>query len=107
MRVCVCLRYLVFYCPYDIMYSVTAILPLRMVLTAMKEVTRTWKVLGGVTQAHSKYRDSLLVMVAVGWAKGNTALRVDVSQTILYLTGRDNRQTSTAIYLLRLGTNML
>lgn len=62
--------YLVFYCPQDVMYSVTAVLPLRLVLTSMKEVTRTWKVLGGVTQAHSKYRDSLLVMVAVGWAKG-------------------------------------
>ncbi|XP_067107055.1 LOW QUALITY PROTEIN: trimeric intracellular cation channel type B [Osmerus mordax] len=62
--------YLVFYCPHDVMYSVAAVVPLRMVLTAMKEVTRTWKVLGGVTQAHSKYRDSLLVMVAVGWAKG-------------------------------------
>ncbi|CAB1352069.1 unnamed protein product, partial [Coregonus sp. 'balchen'] len=33
------------------------------------EVTRTWKVLGGVAQAHSKYKDGLLVMIAVGWAE--------------------------------------
>ncbi|XP_029372223.1 trimeric intracellular cation channel type B [Echeneis naucrates] len=62
--------YLVFYCPMDLVYCCTALLPLRLVLSGMKEVTRTWKVLGGVTQAHSKYKDSLLVMIAIGWAKG-------------------------------------
>ncbi|KAL6096799.1 tmem38b [Pungitius sinensis] len=62
--------YLVFYCPVDLVYSCAALLPLRLVLSGMKEVTRTWKVLGGVTQAHSKYKDSLLVMIAIGWAKG-------------------------------------
>ncbi|XP_040013768.1 trimeric intracellular cation channel type B isoform X2 [Xiphias gladius] len=62
--------YLVFYCPMDLVYCGAALLPLRLVLSGMKEVTRTWKVLGGVTQAHSKYKDSLLVMIAIGWAKG-------------------------------------
>ncbi|CAL1567515.1 unnamed protein product [Knipowitschia caucasica] len=62
--------YLVFYCPGDLLYCCTALLPLRLVLSGMKEVTRTWKVLGGVTQAHSKYKDSLLVMIAIGWARG-------------------------------------
>ncbi|XP_034458893.1 trimeric intracellular cation channel type B [Hippoglossus hippoglossus] len=62
--------YLVFYCPMDLVYCCTALLPLRLVLSGMKEVTRTWKVLGGVTQAHGKYKDSLLVMIAIGWAKG-------------------------------------
>lgn len=62
--------YLVFYCPMDAVYCTAALLPLRLVLSGMKEVTRTWKVLGGVTQAHSKYKDSLLVMIAIGWAKG-------------------------------------
>uniref|UniRef100_A0A3Q2NUZ9 Transmembrane protein 38B n=1 Tax=Fundulus heteroclitus TaxID=8078 RepID=A0A3Q2NUZ9_FUNHE len=62
--------YLVFYCPMDVVYSCAALLPLRLVLSAMKEVTRTWKVLGGVTQAHNKYKDSLLVMIAIGWARG-------------------------------------
>ncbi|KAF5898013.1 trimeric intracellular cation channel type B, partial [Clarias magur] len=62
--------YMVFYCPQDVAYSCTTILPIRLVLTAMKEVTRTWKVLGGVTQASKKYKDSLFVMIAVGWAKG-------------------------------------
>ncbi|XP_068560825.1 trimeric intracellular cation channel type B isoform X2 [Cebidichthys violaceus] len=62
--------YLVFYCPMDLVYCCAALLPLRLVLSGMKEVTRTWKVLGGVTQAHGKYKDSLLVMIANGWAKG-------------------------------------
>ncbi|KAG7321144.1 hypothetical protein KOW79_015559 [Hemibagrus wyckioides] len=62
--------YLVFYCPQDVVYSTASFLPIRLVLTAMKEVTRTWKVLGGVTQASKKYKDSLFVMIAVGWAKG-------------------------------------
>ncbi|XP_054612388.1 trimeric intracellular cation channel type B isoform X2 [Dunckerocampus dactyliophorus] len=62
--------YLVFYCPLDLVYGCAALLPLRLVLSGMKEVTRTWKVLGGVTQAHSKYKDGLLVMIAIGWARG-------------------------------------
>nr|XP_057920658.1 trimeric intracellular cation channel type B isoform X2 [Doryrhamphus excisus] len=62
--------YLVFYCPWDLVYGCAALLPLRLVLSGMKEVTRTWKVLGGVTQAHSKYQDGLLVMIAIGWARG-------------------------------------
>ncbi|KAF3701968.1 Trimeric intracellular cation channel type B [Channa argus] len=62
--------YVVFYCPMDLVYSYAALLPLRLVLSGMKEVTRTWKVLGGVTQAHNKYKDSLLVMIAIGWARG-------------------------------------
>lgn len=62
--------YLVFYCPMDLVYSCAALLPLRLVLSGMKEVTRTWKVLGGVALAHGKYKDSLLVMIAIGWAKG-------------------------------------
>uniref|UniRef100_A0A8C7YUX4 Transmembrane protein 38B n=1 Tax=Oryzias sinensis TaxID=183150 RepID=A0A8C7YUX4_9TELE len=62
--------YLIFYCPKDVVYSSAALLPLRLVLSGMKEVTRTWKVLGGVTQARQKYKDSLLVMIAIGWARG-------------------------------------
>ncbi|XP_041826353.1 trimeric intracellular cation channel type B [Melanotaenia boesemani] len=62
--------YLVFYCPMDVVYCCASLLPLRLVLSGMKETTRTWKVLGGVTQAHTKYKDSLLVMIAIGWARG-------------------------------------
>ncbi|XP_037547931.1 trimeric intracellular cation channel type B [Nematolebias whitei] len=62
--------YLVFYSPMDMVYSCTALPPIRVVLSGLKEVTRTGKVLGGVTMAHNKYKDSLLVMIAIGWARG-------------------------------------
>ncbi|XP_014911004.1 trimeric intracellular cation channel type B [Poecilia latipinna] len=62
--------YLVFYCPMDLVYSFTTLLPVRVVLSAMKEVTRTWKILGGVTLAQDKYQDNLLIMIAIGWARG-------------------------------------
>ncbi|XP_034048313.1 trimeric intracellular cation channel type B [Thalassophryne amazonica] len=62
--------YLVFYCPWDLVYSCASLLPFKLVLAGMKEVTRTWKVLSGVSQAHGKYKDGLLVMIAVGWARG-------------------------------------
>ncbi|XP_023658225.2 trimeric intracellular cation channel type B-like isoform X1 [Paramormyrops kingsleyae] len=62
--------YLVFYCPANLVYRCSASLPVRLVLSGMKEVSRTWKVLGGVTQARKQYTDALLVMIAVGWARG-------------------------------------
>ncbi|XP_069043241.1 trimeric intracellular cation channel type B isoform X3 [Lepisosteus oculatus] len=61
--------YFVFYCPQDVFYKCAAFLPLRLVLASMKEVTRTWKVLGGVTQARKHYNEGWFVMIAVGWAK--------------------------------------
>lgn len=60
----------------DVVYSCTALLPLRLVLSGMKEVTRTWKVLGGVTLAQKKYKDGLLVMIAIGWARGQLMIGV-------------------------------
>ncbi|XP_034760769.2 trimeric intracellular cation channel type B-like isoform X1 [Acipenser ruthenus] len=62
--------YLVFYFPMDLVYKFTAFLPLRLVLASMKEVTRTWKVVGGVAHARARYEEGWLVMIAVGWAKG-------------------------------------
>lgn len=62
--------YLVFYCPGDLLFSCAELLPVKLVLSGMREVSRTWKVLGGVAHAHSKYKDSLLVMIAIGWVRG-------------------------------------
>uniref|UniRef100_A0A8C6WJX4 Transmembrane protein 38B n=1 Tax=Neogobius melanostomus TaxID=47308 RepID=A0A8C6WJX4_9GOBI len=59
-----------FLLPGDLLHCCVAFLPLRLVLSIMKEVTRTWRVLGGVTQANMKYKDSLLVLIAIGWARG-------------------------------------
>ncbi|KAJ8260571.1 hypothetical protein COCON_G00162940 [Conger conger] len=62
--------YLVFYSPQDLVHRSASLLPIRIVLSGMKEVTRTRKVLAGVVQAQTHYKDAILVMIAVGWAKG-------------------------------------
>ncbi|XP_006009200.1 trimeric intracellular cation channel type B [Latimeria chalumnae] len=62
--------YMVFYCPQDMAYSFCAFLPIRLVVTGMKEVTRTWKVLTGVNDASRRYTDAPLVMIVIGWTRG-------------------------------------
>ncbi|XP_068090542.1 LOW QUALITY PROTEIN: trimeric intracellular cation channel type B [Hyperolius riggenbachi] len=61
--------YMVYYFPLDLFYRCFSFLPLRIVAAAMKEVTRTWKILSGVTQAESRFKAAWLVMIANGWAK--------------------------------------
>ncbi|CAH2330186.1 trimeric intracellular cation channel type B, partial [Pelobates cultripes] len=66
----VCQVYLVYYFPSDLFYNFSCIRPIRVIVAALKEVTRTWKILSGVTQAHSRFQDAWLVMITIGWAKG-------------------------------------
>ncbi|XP_053321849.1 trimeric intracellular cation channel type B [Spea bombifrons] len=61
--------YLVYYFPSDLFYNCTSFLPLKVIIAALKEVTRTWKILSGVTHAHSHFKDAWLVMIAIGWTK--------------------------------------
>ncbi|XP_066471867.1 trimeric intracellular cation channel type B [Tiliqua scincoides] len=62
--------YLIFYCPHDLVYNFVSFLPMRLMVAGMKEVTRTWKITGGVSHAHSRYKNAWIVMIAVGWARG-------------------------------------
>ncbi|XP_053558587.1 trimeric intracellular cation channel type B [Bombina bombina] len=62
--------YVVHYFPSDLFYSFFCYLPIRLIVAGMKEVTRTWKIVSGVTHADSHFKDAMLVMVAIGWAKG-------------------------------------
>ncbi|XP_077201486.1 trimeric intracellular cation channel type B [Paroedura picta] len=62
--------YLIFYCPHDLFYRYVSCLPIRLLVSGMKEVTRTWKITGGVTRAHSHYKNAWIVMIAIGWARG-------------------------------------
>lgn len=64
-------RYLVFYCPEDMFYRCFSLMPLRLLVAGMKEVTRTWKITDGIEHANTVYKDAWLVMIAVGWARGN------------------------------------
>ncbi|KAM4706430.1 trimeric intracellular cation channel type B [Discoglossus pictus] len=61
--------YMVFYFPYDLFYHCFCFLPLRLMVSGMKEVTRTWKIVSGVTHADSHFKNAWLVMIAIGWAK--------------------------------------
>ncbi|XP_053226639.1 trimeric intracellular cation channel type B isoform X1 [Podarcis raffonei] len=62
--------YLVFYCPRDLAYRCFCFLPIRLLLAGMKEVTRTWKITGGIAHAHQHYKNVWLIMIVVGWARG-------------------------------------
>ncbi|XP_073398764.1 trimeric intracellular cation channel type B isoform X2 [Dendrobates tinctorius] len=74
--------YMVYYFPLDLFYRCFCFLPLRVIAAAMKEVTRTWKILAGVTQAHGRFKDALLVMVANGWAKAGGGLISNFEQLV-------------------------
>ncbi|XP_006886973.1 PREDICTED: trimeric intracellular cation channel type B [Elephantulus edwardii] len=62
--------YIVFFCPCDLVCQAYAYLPVQVLAAGMKEVTRTWKIVGGVTHANSYYRNGWIVMIAIGWARG-------------------------------------
>ncbi|KAI5138280.1 trimeric intracellular cation channel type B isoform X1 [Manis pentadactyla] len=62
--------YIIFFCPRDLVSQGCSFLPVQLLAAGMKEVTRTWKIVGGVTHASSYYKDGWIVMIAVGWARG-------------------------------------
>ncbi|XP_069867241.1 trimeric intracellular cation channel type B [Dipodomys merriami] len=62
--------YITFFCPCDLVSHGYSYLPVQLLATGMKEVTRTWKIVGGVTHANSYYRDGWIIMIVIGWARG-------------------------------------
>nr|XP_023485598.1 trimeric intracellular cation channel type B isoform X1 [Equus caballus] len=62
--------YIIFFCPYDLVSQGYSFLPVEVLAAGMKEVTRTWKIVGGVTHADSYYKNGWIVMIAIGWARG-------------------------------------
>ncbi|XP_006864756.1 PREDICTED: trimeric intracellular cation channel type B [Chrysochloris asiatica] len=62
--------YIIFFCPCDLVCQAYTCLPVQLLAAGMKEVTRTWKIVGGVTHANSYYKNGWLVMIAIGWARG-------------------------------------
>jgi len=63
--------YLIFYSPFDVGYKVAKFLPVKVALSAMKEVYRVKKINDGVTHAAKLYPSGYLIMVVVGTLKGN------------------------------------
>lgn len=64
-------RYIIFFCPCDLVSRGYSFLPVQLLAAGMKEVTRTWKIVGGVTHANSYFKNGWIVMIAIGWARGN------------------------------------
>ncbi|XP_065803550.1 ribitol-5-phosphate transferase FKTN isoform X2 [Muntiacus reevesi] len=62
--------YIAFFCPCDLVSQGYSFLPVQLLAAGMKEVTRTWKIVGGVTHANSYYKNGWIVMIAIGWARG-------------------------------------
>lgn len=63
--------YLVFYSPFDIGYKFVKFLPVKLVLSCMKEVYRCRKVYDGVVHASRLFPASWFVMIAIGTVKGS------------------------------------
>lgn len=63
--------YAIFYCPFDIGYKVGKFLPLKIVLSVMKEILRVKKINDGVVHASKVFPNGYLIMVIIGTIKGN------------------------------------
>ncbi|KAM9186085.1 LOW QUALITY PROTEIN: trimeric intracellular cation channel type B-like [Dugong dugon] len=62
--------YIIVFCPCDLVFQAYSFLPVQLLAAGMKELTRTWKIVGGVTHANSYYKNGWIVMIAIGWARG-------------------------------------
>uniref|UniRef100_A0A915JKG6 Trimeric intracellular cation channel type B n=1 Tax=Romanomermis culicivorax TaxID=13658 RepID=A0A915JKG6_ROMCU len=62
--------YLIFYSPFDVCYKAAKFLPLKVILSVLKEVQRAHKVHSGVAHAMKIYPNAYIVMVIIGTVKG-------------------------------------
>uniref|UniRef100_A0A914Y2Q0 Trimeric intracellular cation channel type 1B.1 n=1 Tax=Panagrolaimus superbus TaxID=310955 RepID=A0A914Y2Q0_9BILA len=62
--------YLIFYSPFDVVYKLTKITPIKIVLSVMKEILRAYKIHHGVAYAAKLYPNAYLIHVIVGTVKG-------------------------------------
>ncbi|CAD5216355.1 unnamed protein product [Bursaphelenchus xylophilus] len=62
--------YLVFYSPFDIVYKLTKIMPIKIFLCILKETQRTYKIHHGVAYAAKLYPNAYIIHVMIGTAKG-------------------------------------
>lgn len=62
--------YLVFFSPFDIFYKFVKLLPVKIVLSVLKEVLRARKIYEGVAHALHIYPNSYVIIVSVGCLKG-------------------------------------
>lgn len=63
--------YLTFYTPFDCGYKLCKFLPVKVILSLMKEIVRVRKVHDGVVHAAKVYPNGYLIMMIIGTTKGN------------------------------------
>ena len=63
-------RYLIFYSPFDVVYTLCKWFPVKLVLSLLKEVQRVHKVHAGVHHTAKLYPHAYLVQVIIGVVKG-------------------------------------
>lgn len=62
--------YMVFYSPFDLVQKLVKFLPIKVVVSVMKEVQRAYKVHHGVLHAAKLHPNAYIVMVVIGTVKG-------------------------------------
>lgn len=62
--------YLVFYAPFDGVYRLAKWMPVKVVLSVLKELQRVYKIHQGVAYASKLYPNAHLIHVLIGTAKG-------------------------------------
>jgi len=75
--------YLIFYSPFDFGYKVCKFLPVKLILSLMKEVIRCKKIHDGVVHAGAVYPNSYFIMITVGTLKGNGTAFLKVLERLL------------------------
>jgi len=63
--------YVIHYSPFDVAYKVAKFLPIKVVLSAMKEFYRVKKINDGVMHAGKLYPNAYIIMIVIGTMKGN------------------------------------
>nr|CAD2151434.1 unnamed protein product [Meloidogyne enterolobii]CAD2166622.1 unnamed protein product [Meloidogyne enterolobii] len=62
--------YLVFYSPFDLVYKLAKFMPIKIILSIMKECQRVYKINHGVLYAIKLYPNAHLIHILIGTAKG-------------------------------------
>ncbi|KAL7070675.1 hypothetical protein ACQ4LE_009779 [Meloidogyne hapla] len=62
--------YLVFYSPFDLVYKLAKFMPIKIILSVMKECQRVFKINHGVLYAIKLYPNAHLIHILIGTAKG-------------------------------------
>lgn len=75
--------YLLFYSPFDLVYKICNFLPIKLVISCMKEINRCHKIHHGVLYASKIYPSSYFIIVLIGTVKGNGAGFLKVMERML------------------------